>query len=214
MNYIENKAKPHSLSLLLELSQIQGPQQKTAILSFIPLPVFSLLISGGRETARGRGRRSTRNSLVASSERCEWHECVREQDRSFSFVAVVGNAASASVMGAGAQEDEEEITTVAEGGVGEEEQAAAEGAGEEEQLEQGAGGEGEGGEEKAPAVMLCSICLDTVVAGGEERSTARLQCGHEFHLGERLRCLEISRLFLDCATHVFGRWRWRRQASS
>lgn len=151
---------------------------------------------------------------MASSERCEGHECVREQDRSFSFVAVVGNAASASVMGAGAQEDEEETTTVAEGGgVREEEQAAAEGAGEEEQLGQDGGdeGEGEGGEEKAAAVMSCSICLDTVVAG-EERSTARLQCGHEFHLGERLRCLEISRLFLDCATHVFGRW--RRQAAS
>lgn len=153
---------------------------------------------------------------MASSERCEGHdhECLREQDWSFSFVAVVGNAASASVMGAGAQEDEEETTMVAEGGVREEEQAAAEGAGEEEQLGQGGGGEGEGegegeggcGEEKAAAVMSCSICLDTVVAGGEERSTARLQCGHEFHLGEGLRCLEISRLFLDCATHVLGRW--------
>lgn len=141
---------------------------------------------------------------MASSERCEGHECVREQDRSFSFVAVVGNAASASVMGAGAQEDEEETTMVAEGGVREEEEAAAEGAGEEQQLGQGGGGEG--GEEKAAPVMSCSICLDTVVAGGEERSTARLQCGHEFHLGERLRCLEISRLFLDCATHVFGSW--------
>ncbi|CAD6231393.1 unnamed protein product [Miscanthus lutarioriparius] len=87
-------------------------------------------------------------------------------------------------MGAGAQEDEEETTMVAEGGVREEEQAAEEGAGEEEQLGQGGGGEGEGegGEEKAAAVMSCSICLDTVVAGSEERSTARLQCGHEFHL--------------------------------
>ena len=52
---------------------------------------------------------------------------------------------------------------------------------------------GEGGEEKAAAVVSCSICLDRVVVGGEERSTARLQCGHEFHLGERLRCLDISR---------------------
>jgi hypothetical protein len=49
-------------------------------------------------------------------------------------------------------------------------------------------------------VVSCSICLDRVVAGGEERSTARLQCGHEFHLGERLRCPDISRSFLDCAT--------------
>uniref|UniRef100_A0A0E0ENE8 RING-type domain-containing protein n=1 Tax=Oryza meridionalis TaxID=40149 RepID=A0A0E0ENE8_9ORYZ len=30
----------------------------------------------------------------------------------------------------------------------------------------------------------CSICLDPVVAGG--RSVARLQCGHEFHLGQIL----------------------------
>ena len=50
-------------------------------------------------------------------------------------------------------------------------------------------------------MVSCSICLEKVVAGGsEERSTARLQCGHEFHLGERLRCLEISRSFLDCVT--------------
>ncbi|KAF0900001.1 hypothetical protein E2562_026243 [Oryza meyeriana var. granulata] len=28
----------------------------------------------------------------------------------------------------------------------------------------------------------CSICLDPVVAGG--RSVARLQCRHEFHLGQ------------------------------
>ena len=49
-------------------------------------------------------------------------------------------------------------------------------------------------------MVSCSICLDRVVVGGEERSTARLQCGHEFHLGERLRCLDISRSFLDCAT--------------
>ena len=50
-------------------------------------------------------------------------------------------------------------------------------------------------------MVSCSICLEKVVAGGsEERSTARLQCGHEFHLGERLRCMQISRSFLDCAT--------------
>jgi hypothetical protein len=42
--------------------------------------------------------------------------------------------------------------------------------------------------------LQCSICLDAVVAGGEERSTASLQCGHEFHLGEQLPCLEISRI--------------------
>lgn len=35
-------------------------------------------------------------------------------------------------------------------------------------------------EEKTP--VSCSICLDAVVVVGGERSTARLQCGHEFHL--------------------------------
>jgi len=32
--------------------------------------------------------------------------------------------------------------------------------------------------------VSCSICLDAVLAAAGERSTARLQCGHEFHLGE------------------------------
>lgn len=84
----------------------------------------------------------------------------------------MGNAASAG-MGA---EEEEETAVGAEGaGVGEE----------------GEGGDGaaEKGERPA-AVVSCSICLDAVVAGSEERSTARLQCGHEFHLGE---CLVASR---------------------
>ena len=80
----------------------------------------------------------------------------------------MGNAASAG-MGA---EEEEETAVEAEG--------------------VGVGGEGEGGDcatekgEMPAAVVSCSICLDSVVAGGEERSTARLQCGHEFHLGEYL----------------------------
>ncbi|KAL5226310.1 hypothetical protein ABZP36_014575 [Zizania latifolia] len=39
-----------------------------------------------------------------------------------------------------------------------------------------------GNEENAAAAVACSICLDAVVAGGGGRSTARLQCGHEFHL--------------------------------
>lgn len=30
--------------------------------------------------------------------------------------------------------------------------------------------------------ISCSICLETVNLGGD-RSTARLKCGHEFHLG-------------------------------
>ncbi|CAL4950144.1 unnamed protein product [Urochloa decumbens] len=84
-------------------------------------------------------------------------------------------------MGAGAQEDEEETAVVAEGGGGGEgEQVAEEGGEEGEQV--GEGGGGEHGEEKAAAAVSCSICLDAVVAGGEERSTAKLQCGHEFHL--------------------------------
>ncbi|XP_062198386.1 E3 ubiquitin-protein ligase IPI1-like isoform X2 [Phragmites australis] len=77
-------------------------------------------------------------------------------------------------MGVGAEE-EVETAVVAEGG----------GGGEQEEQE-GGGGDAEDrkgeGEEKAAAVMSCSICLDAVVAGGEDRSTARLQCGHEFHL--------------------------------
>ncbi|GJN36004.1 hypothetical protein PR202_gb24827 [Eleusine coracana subsp. coracana] len=39
-----------------------------------------------------------------------------------------------------------------------------------------------GGKEEKAAAVSCSICLDAVVAAGGERSTARLQCGHEFHL--------------------------------
>lgn len=35
----------------------------------------------------------------------------------------------------------------------------------------------------SPAVF-CSICLDPVKHGNGDRSTARLQCGHEFHLGQ------------------------------
>jgi hypothetical protein len=60
------------------------------------------------------------------------------------------------------------------------------------------GGDGEGGDgaaeegERPAAVVSCSICLDAVITGGEERSTAKLQCGHEFHLGE---CLVASSLW-------------------
>ena len=31
---------------------------------------------------------------------------------------------------------------------------------------------------------VCSICFDAVTVTSEERSTARLKCGHMFHLGE------------------------------
>lgn len=34
----------------------------------------------------------------------------------------------------------------------------------------------------ASANVFCSICLESVMNDGD-RSTARLQCGHQFHLG-------------------------------
>ncbi|GJN05291.1 hypothetical protein PR202_ga22909 [Eleusine coracana subsp. coracana] len=84
-------------------------------------------------------------------------------------------------MGLGAQE-EEELTVV----VDEEERGGSE----EEQEEGGDSEEGrdtkvkEGveGEEEVELLLQCSICLDAVVAKSRERSTATLQCGHEFHL--------------------------------
>ncbi|XP_062210422.1 E3 ubiquitin-protein ligase IPI1-like [Phragmites australis] len=79
-------------------------------------------------------------------------------------------------MGLGAEEEEETAVVAEGGGGGGQEEQAGEGGGAEDR-------EGEGkGDEKAAAVVSCSICLDAVVAGGENRSTARLQCGHEFHL--------------------------------
>ncbi|KAK1295258.1 hypothetical protein QJS10_CPA16g00718 [Acorus calamus] len=38
------------------------------------------------------------------------------------------------------------------------------------------------GEGKGFSSVPCSICLESVVCGGGERSIAKLQCGHEFHL--------------------------------
>jgi len=64
-------------------------------------------------------------------------------------------------------------------GVGAEPKEDAAGTGSAAAAEEGASGK----EEKAAAVS-CSICLDAVLAATGERSTARLQCGHEFHLGE------------------------------
>lgn len=40
-----------------------------------------------------------------------------------------------------------------------------------------------GGEGKASSAVSCSICLDAVIDSGD-RSWAKLQCGHKFHLGE------------------------------
>ncbi|KAL0387416.1 UNVERIFIED_CONTAM: E3 ubiquitin-protein ligase RFI2 [Sesamum radiatum] len=49
-------------------------------------------------------------------------------------------------------------------------------------LDDGDGGGGKGAEEAAAAVS-CSICLEVVTDNGD-RSWAKLQCGHQFHLGE------------------------------
>lgn len=38
------------------------------------------------------------------------------------------------------------------------------------------------GEKEGATAVACSICLETVTCDGD-RSTARLQCGHQFHLG-------------------------------
>lgn len=43
------------------------------------------------------------------------------------------------------------------------------------------GGGGTGG--KGFGLVSCSICLE-VVADNGDRSWAKLQCGHQFHLGE------------------------------
>ncbi|KAL5232296.1 hypothetical protein ABZP36_031072 [Zizania latifolia] len=56
------------------------------------------------------------------------------------------------------------------------------GAGEETREEAGGEEEGVDGKEEKVAAVSCSICFDAVVPAGGERSTARLQCGHEFHL--------------------------------
>ncbi|KAG1365241.1 hypothetical protein COCNU_12G002410 [Cocos nucifera] len=48
---------------------------------------------------------------------------------------------------------------------------------------------GDAGEEGATTVA-CSICLETVTSDGD-RSTARLQCGHQFHLDQ------IERILID-----------------
>uniref|UniRef100_A0A0D9V0Q0 RING-type domain-containing protein n=1 Tax=Leersia perrieri TaxID=77586 RepID=A0A0D9V0Q0_9ORYZ len=86
----------------------------------------------------------------------------------------VGNAASAG-MGA---EEEEEPAVGREGGGG----GGGDGGRDVEAEAEADGGDVDDGENAASPVVPCSICLDAVVAGGGERSTARLQCGHEFHL--------------------------------
>ena len=48
----------------------------------------------------------------------------------------------------------------------------------------GSGGNSGGGS------IACSICLEAVSDNGD-RSWAKLQCGHQFHLGERARDMEL-----------------------
>lgn len=43
-------------------------------------------------------------------------------------------------------------------------------------------GDGGGGGKASAAAVPCSICLDAVTDEGD-RSWAKLQCGHQFHLG-------------------------------
>lgn len=63
--------------------------------------------------------------------------------------------------------------------------------------------EGAGGKEEKAAVS-CSICLDAVVAASAERSTARLQCGHEFHLGKVPWSDLLMRYRTELCDSIFG----------
>ncbi|RWW85858.1 hypothetical protein BHE74_00005436, partial [Ensete ventricosum] len=52
--------------------------------------------------------------------------------------------------------------------------------------------------------VACSICLEAVKSGGN-RSTARLQCGHEFHLGRFFWSkFTISIISSDCIGSAFN----------
>lgn len=60
-------------------------------------------------------------------------------------------------------------------------------------VDDGVDDEGEcntGGKGKGFGSVSCSICLDSVTDNGD-RSWAKLQCGHQFHLGE------LKVVFLD-----------------
>ena len=53
-------------------------------------------------------------------------------------------------------------------------------------LDDGDGGGGDAdGEGKSLGAVSCSICLEIVVDDGD-RSWAKLQCGHQFHLGKSI----------------------------
>jgi hypothetical protein len=69
-----------------------------------------------------------------------------------------------------------------------------------------------GGKEDKAAAVSCSICLDAVLAGAGERSTARLHCGHEFHLGKLPLDLSVD-CFVACGS-IKGRcYFWAGQAN-
>jgi hypothetical protein len=48
-------------------------------------------------------------------------------------------------------------------------------------------------------VLLCTICFDAVVTGGEERSTTTLQCGHTTSVSSfsALTCYVRSCVYLE-----------------
>ena len=54
--------------------------------------------------------------------------------------------------------------------------------------------EGSGEEMSLLSRVSCSICLERV-RDGRDRSTAKLQCGHRFHLGFPPRLLDIVVIF-------------------
>ena len=67
--------------------------------------------------------------------------------------------------------------------------------------------DGDSGVYKAAAVS-CSICLEAVTDNGD-RSWAKLQCGHQFHLGESQFCkIESGKShdLADCTCPMFCNW--------
>lgn len=66
---------------------------------------------------------------------------------------------------------------------------------------------GEGCKAALPSAVSCSICLEAVTDNGD-RSWAKLQCGHQFHLGELIFqvILKLTRsdlVFFDDAAATF-----------
>lgn len=57
---------------------------------------------------------------------------------------------------------------------------------------------------EAAGAAACSICLDPVLARVAGRSVAKLQCGHEFHLGQIPRGYGLSSYRSAC-DGCFGR---------